>query len=164
MALDPDLKVELEKRILVAKEYGADILVSMHFNSMDKHNGQGAEIYCSRRDNITEACFELGEDVMQELMALGIKRRGVMSRKSNDMFDENGEPYDYYAINRHCATYDLPGILVEQCFMDNEEDHLFMSTDEALAELGAADARGIAKYLGLALKSGGDEATDAPEE
>lgn len=153
IATDPDIKVELEQRVIYAKEMDADVVVSLHFNSMESHLGRGAEVYCSRRENIKDATFELGEDVMAELVKLGITRRGVLSKKSNDMFDETGDPYDYYAINRHCSTYGIPGIIIEHCFMDNKEDAEFMSTEEALAELAAADARGIAKYLGLKKKS-----------
>jgi N-acetylmuramoyl-L-alanine amidase len=86
---------------------------------------------------------------MQELVNLGLKRRSVSSRKSTDMFDSNGRAYDYYAINRHCAARDIPGIIVEQCFMDSEYDQQFITSEEGLQSLGDANARGIAAYLGL---------------
>ena len=68
------------------------------------------------------------------------------------MFDENGRAIDYYAINRHCAARGIPGIIVEQCYMDNEIDQVHVTTEEGLKELGEANARGIANYLELPLK------------
>ncbi len=147
--IDKDLKVDLEMRCELAKEVGADCLVSIHFNATDAHTFSGTEIWASRRSNVHDQTFALGECIMQELVNLGLKRRSVSSRKSTDMFDSNGRAYDYYAINRHCAARDIPGIIVEQCFMDSEYDQQFITSEEGLQSLGDANARGIAAYLGL---------------
>lgn len=153
IALDNDIKIELEKRAEYAKELDADAFVSFHFNSMESHLGEGTEIFCSRRENVKDATFDLGEAIMSELMQLGLSRRGVMSKKSNDMFDEDGVPYDYYAINRHCAARDIPGVIIEHCFMDNVNDQKYIESEEALERLGIADAKGIATYFELTEKS-----------
>ena len=148
-ALDPDNKIELEMRCDLAREVGADCLVSIHFNATDAHIQHGAEIWISRNKEIHDATLALGESIMAELEALGIRRNSVASRKSTDMFDENGIAIDYYAINRHCAARGIPGIIVEQCYMDNEIDQMYITSEEALKELGGANARGIANYLEL---------------
>lgn len=148
-ALDPDNKIELEMRCDLARQVGADCLVSIHFNATDAHIQHGAEIWISRNKEIHDATLALGESIMAELEALGIRRNSIASRKSTDMFDENGIAIDYYAINRHCAARGIPGIIVEQCYMDNEADQIHIKTDEALKELGEANARGIANYLEL---------------
>ncbi len=146
---DQEKKVDLELRCEFAKEHSADILVSIHFNSSEKHNINGCEGWVSRRENVGKQSMELGETVVDEICRLGIKRRQVSVRRSNDMFDENGEPYDYYAINRHCAARNIPGVIIEQCFVDDLTDLEFCTTEEGLKKLGEANARGIAKYLGL---------------
>ena len=147
--LSKDLKIDLEMRCELAKEVGADCLVSIHFNATDAHTFSGTEIWASRRSNVHDQTFALGECIMQELVSLGLKRRSVSSRKSTDTFDSSGRAYDYYAINRHCAARDIPGIIVEQCFMDSEYDQQFITSEEGLQSLGDANARGIAAYLGL---------------
>ena len=147
--MDRDKKKDLEMRCDLARQVGADCLVSIHFNATDAHQLQGTEIWGSRRANVHDQTFALGDCIMAELEALGLKNRGVNMRKSNDMFDSEGKALDYYAINRHCANRDIPGIIVEQCFMDNEHDQQFVNTEEALKRLGEANARGIAAYLGL---------------
>ena len=151
-ALDPDNKIELEMRCDLAREVGADCLVSIHFNATDAHIQHGAEIWISRNTQIHDQTLALGESIMAELEALGIRRNSIASRKSTDMFDENGRAIDYYAINRHCAARGIPGIIVEQCYMDNEIDQVHITTEEGLKQLGEANARGIANYLELEAK------------
>ena len=152
VTLDGDLKVDLEMRAQVAKDHNANALVSIHFNASDEHNRTGAYIYVSRRPQVAEECRELAQAIMKELSELGIKERAIEQRKSNDMFDENGDAYDYYAINRHCAARNIPGIIVEQCFMDSDNDRQFIESEAALKALGEANARGIAAYYDLVKK------------
>ena len=157
-AMDGDKKTDLEMRCDLARQVGADCLVSIHFNASDSHVYSGAEVWASGRNNVHDQTFLLGECILQELASLGIRERSVSSKDSTDTFDENGLPYDYYAINRHSAARDVAGIIVEQCFMDSEEDRIFVSDDDGLKQLGEANARGIAAYLGLVLKE-----DDTPE-
>ena len=150
--MDRDKKKDLEMRCDLGRQVGADCLVSIHFNATEAHLFSGSEIWISRRSNVHDATLELGNCIMQELVALGLEKRSVSSRKSNDMFDPEGRAYDYYAINRHCAARDIPGIIVEQCFMDSEHDQKFIESEEGLQKLGEANAKGIASYLGLETK------------
>jgi len=162
IALDPDLVLELEQRAIIAKEHNADYFVSLHFNACEAHNLRGATVYCSFRDNVHEKSYGIARSVLDELVALGLKDNSVQTRKSKDNKDENGNPLDYYAVIRHNANRDIPGIIVEHCFMDNEYDKQFMNTPEKLKELSIADAKGIASYLELEPVSG--EAQTIPDE
>ena len=66
----------------------------------------------------------------------------------------NGEPADYYGIVRSGINLGIPAILVEHCYLDNDEDfELALSTDEKLMALAKADADGIAEYYKLELKT-----------
>lgn len=152
VALDKSLKEDLEERARIAKRHNADALVSIHFNASDGHKKNGAYIYVSRRKQVSDECNGLAKAVMKELKSLGIHDNGIEQRKSNDMFDENGDAYDYYAINRHCAARNIPGIIVEQCFMDNDTDRQFIDSEMALKNLGEANAKGIAAYYELVKK------------
>lgn len=146
--LSSDKVEDLRMRCEVARDTGADCLVSIHLNASDAHKLRGAEIYYSRRENVGETTLALSNAIMDELEALGIKKREVRTRRSNDMFDDKGVALDYYAINRHCAEFGIPGIIVEAGFMDNTYDREFLLTDEGLKSIGEADARGIVRYLG----------------
>lgn len=147
--LSRDLKTDLTMRCDLAAEVGATCLVSIHFNATDAHTFSGAEVWCSRRANVHDQTFELGECIMKELVALGIQERSVTSRKSNDSYDENGRALDYYAINRYCAARNIPGIIVEQCFMDSEHDQQYITSEEGLKSLGEANAIGVAAYFDI---------------
>ena len=150
--LAEDLAYDLEMRAIIAKEHNSDALVSIHFNASEDHKKTGTYIYVSRREHVAQQCKDLAKAIMKELTDLGLRERAIEQRKSNDMFDETGDPYDYYAINRHCAARDIPGIIVEQCFMDNDNDRPFIDSEMALKKLGEANARGIAAYFELTPK------------
>lgn len=145
---DSQLAKDLENRVQLGKEMGADIFVSFHLNASVAHNIQGAEVLCPHRENVKDDAFRLANCILDELAALGIKRRGIVTKKSNDTVDSNGNPVEYYAINRHAANRDMVGIIIEHCFMDHETDKTYLADDEALRRLGEADARGIAAYFG----------------
>ena len=145
---DAQLAKDLENRVQLGKELGADVFVSFHLNASVAHNIRGAEVICPHRENVKTDSFLLGNCILDELTALGIKRRGIVTKNSNDTVDANGNPVEYYAINRHAANRDMIGIIIEHCFMDNEEDKVFLADEAALQRLGEADARGIAAYFG----------------
>lgn len=150
--LDPDIAIDLEKRVLVGADNKAEAFVSIHFNACDAHNMSGSEAWSSRREHMKDATYALGRAIMDELAALGLRDRGVNTRRSESYIDENGIAYDYYGIVRHCATYNVVGVIVEHCFMDNEHDQVFILSEDGLRSLGEADAKGIAAYLGLEKK------------
>lgn len=145
---DTALAKDLENRVQLGKELGADVFVSFHLNASVAHNICGAEVICPHREPVKEDSFLLANCILDELTALGIKRRGIVTKNSNDTVDSNGNPVEYYAINRHAANRNMVGIIIEHCFMDNEEDKQYLADDEALKRLGEADARGIAAYFG----------------
>lgn len=145
---DKELAKDLENRVQLGKELGADAFVSLHLNASAAHNIKGAEVLCPHRENVKTDSFLLGNCILDELAALGIRRRGITTRNSNDTVDANGNPVEYYAINRHSANRDMVGIIVEHCFMDHPEDMQYLADEEALRRLGEADARGIAAYFG----------------
>ncbi len=152
VALNGDIKIDLEQRAEVAKQYNADYFVSLHFNASEAHELHGATVYASFRDNVAEKSQGIAASILEQLVALGIKDNAVKTRKSQDYYAEDGSRLDYYAVIRHSAARDIPGVIVEHCFMDNEIDKQFMNTDEKVKQLAIADAEGIAKYLGLPKK------------
>jgi uncharacterized protein YjdB len=142
---------DLRARCTYAASVGADVMVSLHFNSVASHASQGALALISKQPSVTVASASLANSILAQLQALGIANRGPLMTASDTLFDANGA-LDYYAINRICANYGIPGIIVEHCFMDNASDMTFCDSEEDLQRLGVADAIGIASYLGLQAK------------
>lgn len=94
------VKEELREECRAANESGADLFIAVHFNA---GGGTGTEVWhypCS----IAETC---AREVSRELAsALGLPNRGAKSTTG------------LYVLNRT----DMPAILIEVCFVDNEAD------------------------------------------
>ena len=134
---------DLKLRCAIAKQYNATAMISFHFNAITNHSASGATVLCSRKASVAAASAGLANCILDELELLGIGRRGIATK----LLDNSD--LDYYAINRHCAAYDIPGIVVENCFYDNPAEVPFFDSHDALMRLAIADVKGIAKYYGL---------------
>lgn len=146
--LSTDLGEDLRKRVEYAKSVDAQILVSLHLNASDKHNLGGTEVLISKQPNITGISQELGDALLNGAAGLGLRNRGTVKKNSQDTFDENGVPVDYYAICRHGSTLNIPAVILEMCFMDNANDCKFvLATDEAVKKFAAAEGEAIYQFL-----------------
>ncbi|MDD7389453.1 MAG: N-acetylmuramoyl-L-alanine amidase [Lachnospiraceae bacterium] len=147
---------ELEDRVKKAAEDGADVFISLHNNAAGDitEYKNGCTVLVPRGVYGKEWSLEsqeLAVCVLRELEKLGIENQGLLFRAAqNGEVYPNGELLDYYSVIRNSILYQLPGILIEHCFMDNDSDYdNFLSDDTKLEELARADARGIAVYYGL---------------
>lgn len=146
----------LENRVIEAIKHNADALVSIHLNSAGG-SAYGAEVYVpydATYNPETHAVGQkLGEEIIEELEALGLFNRGVKIRVIEDDPDyaySDGSDGDYYGIIRNARKAGIPGIIVEHAFIDNAGDYnSFLSDASKLKRLGVADAAGIAEAYGL---------------
>ena len=67
----------------------------------------------------------------------------------------------YYVVGEPISRLGIPGILVEHAFIGADSD--FLDTDEDLAEIGRADADGIAEHFGLRLRKTVEEGASSSE-
>jgi hypothetical protein len=109
------------------------------------------------QEDLAQTGQELGCYILNALSDIGVENQGLMFRIcQNKETYPNKELCDYYNIIRNATLAGMPGIIVEHCFIDNDEDYQkFLSSDEALRLLAKADARGIASYYQLKSKDGG---------
>ncbi|MDO4174393.1 MAG: N-acetylmuramoyl-L-alanine amidase [Eubacteriales bacterium] len=155
MTRSDDTYIGLAERVEYAKEHGSDIIVSMHNN--DAGNGErGSMVLISRgeyRPELAEIARGVGNQILKQLSALGLKNNGFLLRSSSDKPDNyypNGAIMDYYSIVRNATMQNMPGMIVEHAFMDSYSDYKdYLSTDDKLKALGVADATAIAEYYGL---------------
>ena len=141
--LSLDQVEDLKLRCAIANQVGANAMISFHFNAVNSHTAAGAVVLCSQKSTVAAASAGMGNCVLDELEKLGIARRGIATK----LLDKSD--LDYYAINRHCAEYNIPGIIIENCFYDNPAEIPFFDSHDALMRLAIADVQGIAKYYGL---------------
>ena len=156
MTRTSDTDLDLATRASIAKQQGANILVSIHNNASGTGKAYGAEVWVSVLKAYNSSLDVLGNIILDQLQALGIYNRGVKTRpsESGTIFSLTGELADYYGIIRESAYCGFPGIIIEHSFLDNAADaQKYLSSDAKLKQLGIADATALAEYYGLVKKS-----------
>ena len=161
---ETDEKVELDERVAFAEEMGADYMLSIHINS-DEGYAKGALAIVPRGRYQPEqgaASTRTAEAILLHLEELGMVNRGTTYQLGEDRYPD-GSYVDYFAVIRGCVRRNIPCIIMEHGFLDNEEDYRsFLSTPEQLRALGEADALGLAETLGLIPMGSGTPFTDVP--
>lgn len=143
-------KLELAERAATAANHGADLLISIHFNSADTNTYRGAEAYVSLLEEYEITA--LANSIVDQLGNLGLKEIGVKTLKSKtgDLWTDGIRIADYYGIIRGSCKQEIPSMIVEHCFINNSNDYYgFASTEAQLKALGEADAKAIVSYFGL---------------
>jgi N-acetylmuramoyl-L-alanine amidase len=133
----------LPERAKMAKEFGADVFVSVHINAASgKGNGYESYIYNKKETAESRALQEsLNTETLAAMRKFGdIKAHGGdMEREANLSVLRNSHP--------------IPGVLTENLYIDSS-DHAYLQNEEFLKAVGHAHAVGVAKFLGLSKKDG----------
>lgn len=100
-------KLELTERADIGAQYGADIIISMHFNS---GGGKGAEAYISCLEEYELKNFATA--VVNNLGDLGLNKRGVKTRESSikEYWYDGERLADYYGMIREPAEEKFPAL------------------------------------------------------
>ena len=145
-----------------AKNYNADLVVSIHINSSGSQSARGAEVWVTQ-DNSQVEYYEgskmVGEKILYRLARLGLQDHGVSTRSGqpNEWYP-SGVVKDYYGIIRYPMNYGIRSLLVEHCYISSDADcQEFLNSDAKLKNLGVADAQGIVEAYNLQLKGQGRE-------
>jgi len=143
----------LSARVEVAKVNEADLFVSLHNNSTsyDVSAVNGCEVYRSVVEPFASNTNQLAADICANLAALGLTNRGVKTRKSTYLPDD-----DYYTVIADCVMNGIPSLIVEHAFVNNKFDAGFLNSPSKLKAMGEADAKAIAKYFNLKWKGTGN--------
>ena len=120
---DGDYDVSLTDRT----QYSVD-MVSIHNNSTGDCAAydSGCTVLAAKdgyKQELADEEQKLACNILNELEALGIENQGILLRDSeaNEKY-ENGELADYYAIIRGGVLKDIPTVLVEHAFVDDDSD------------------------------------------
>lgn len=143
----------LTQRTQIAADYGADLFISIHNNAQPAGTAMGSEIWVPNSSPYNYYAYQtgqvLGNDIISQLASLGLNRRGVFTRNATDGDTyPTGDTSDYYTVINESRRRGIPGIIIEHAYVSNASDAAnFLGSDEKLAVLGAADARGILEYI-----------------
>lgn len=126
-----------------ANKWGADLVVSIHFNA---GGGDGFEAYYHYGGGKGK---NLAQNIEAEIKKIGQNSRGCKIKK-----DSSGN--DYYGMIR---LTNAPCVILEGGFLDNKEDVKLFDTVAEQKKFGVAYAKGILKTLGITYKEAVKETT-----
>lgn len=141
----------LETRTQMAADAGADVFVSLHLNS-GSSGMRGAEVYypnSNYQPGVGASGQGLASHILSQLGLVGLPTRGTFIRVANTDKYPDGSRADYYSVIRNSKLRGIPGIIVEHAYISNAADAAIITNDEALRQIGIADATGIANYFGV---------------
>ncbi|MBP5281214.1 MAG: N-acetylmuramoyl-L-alanine amidase [Lachnospiraceae bacterium] len=157
---EDDKELSLKERAKIAEKYHADYLISLHYNASESHKLFGSEVWVSLIPEYHNPGYQLGTMFLREFRDMGLTLRGIKTKR-------HSKGNDYYGILRESVNLKIPAIIVEHCHVDHAADNSYCDSDEELEEFGLADARAVAKYLGLKSDALGidysDEVNTLPE-
>lgn len=147
--------ISREERADIMNVHGANLAISIHIDSSTSSRMRGATAYITNLPKFNSDMTKLSNELLTNLTKLGITSNGIKTRKteSNDGYYDDGTPLDYYGIIRHSTLHNIPIVLLEHCYISNEDDCKFIDSDEDLKKIAKADSDAIAKYLNLTKKS-----------
>jgi N-acetylmuramoyl-L-alanine amidase len=130
-----DRYLSLTQRCDLANSWGADLFVSVHYNA-----GGG-----DRGEVIHAVSGGPGKELALSIAA-GLKKIGQSEVKTYARASTNNVNANYYTVIQGTK---MPAVIVEGCFIDNEEDRKIADTAEEQQQIGYAVAAGVLDYLGV---------------
>ncbi len=167
---DNDVNPSLAERVDLGKSTDSELVVSLHINARPLPDVpmKGAMVIVTNSNvrgfyqledtlgkMILEGLAKLGISVVEDGPFLSGRLEGELLRRCSESGRtyKNGEIADYYGIIRNGTEKGIPSIIIEHCFLDDENDYRnVLSSDEKLRNLAIADVNAIARYYGLVLR------------
>lgn len=142
MTRDEDVYMSLDDRVNYAQSVNADVLISVHYNASADHNFFGSEIFTSAFGESFGVGNGLAQYIMKEWVSYGNLEKAIKTRIGN-----SGK--DYYGLIRNGRDKNIPTIILEHGYIDNDRDFLRLNNELAWKQMGIADATGVANFYGL---------------
>lgn len=159
-----DYKMTYAERATYAEKVGADVVISLHFNSSTDRQTHGAGVCVSGMWEYTLP--DLGQSILNSLSEnLGVDiTAGVYTRSSQTQMWDDTRMADYSGLMRENGWRGIPTVSVEHCYLTSFDDLIYYNSDSMLQEMAEADAQGIASYYGLQLKNESSSITRTYDE
>jgi N-acetylmuramoyl-L-alanine amidase len=125
--------MEMGDSARAANSWGADLLLSFHFNA---GGGDRGEVIYS---------WESGALELANAVAEGLKKAGQSVVRVYKSKANSAGTAEYFGILR---VSKMPAVIVEPCFIDNPVDRQIADTDEELKHIGYCIADALAEYYG----------------
>jgi N-acetylmuramoyl-L-alanine amidase len=150
---------ELQARINVCNEAGADVLISLHINGFDERDARGYEILYTAEREFGEQNAELAISMYRQLdAAMRETDMGGTGRGERPDTEIDIERYDFGAGTHYLLTgpaveeasitpSEMPGAIVEAGFLSNDADAVWLVQPANQQIVVEAYARGIVDYF-----------------
>lgn len=143
----------LQERVDFAAAASADFLLSIHLNTYEDSSIHGATALVpggTYNEGQAEISWAVADAILGELEAIGAKNRGQTYKTLKRDKYPNGKGQDSYYLIRDAVLANLPCIIMEECFATSPTDwDAFLSTDEKMQALAAANARALGTAFSL---------------
>ena len=155
----PDQLDELQARVLICNEAGADLLVSMHINGSVDPDLRGYEAWwvADRPDSDqSEAFAEIATSAFGErFTAAGFETtfRGASDDSTVPNPDPQPGDFDHYVMispdfpERNFVGSTMPGAIVEALFLSNSDDRSFLLADTGQEAVISAYVDAVTAYF-----------------
>ena len=172
----PDELDELQARINVCNEAGADLMVSLHVNSAENAFLRGYEAWYAEDDALdyvdesAQVAALVVESLGDEFAAAGYETtsRGAAPDSALLLPDDEVGTFDHLVMlspdlpSRNFVGPHMPAVIVECLFLSNDDDYAFLTDDPRAAQNAIVSAyeRAILTYFEdeLAATAEGDDA------
>jgi N-acetylmuramoyl-L-alanine amidase len=136
---------DLQARVLICNQAGADVLVSVHYNGAENEYLQGYEVWYSGGREFSDRNGELATLAHAELG----KAYAAAGYAAND----RGIGVEDHAVTGparpgELVPSEMPGVVVEGLFLSNVDDAAFIQTPQAQETIVNAYVNAIDRFLG----------------
>lgn len=135
-------------RVNMAKEAGADLYITIHYNGSEDKSVSGTQVYYPSESGYPEdtASKQLAEVLSRTVSSsIGIRNHGVFTE----------DVVGGLVIIKHSSLVGFPCVCIEGGFMSNQNDVNLLKGDEGVERYAKGVADGILEYCGLENKGYG---------
>ena len=139
MTRDTDKTLSLGNRTALSNSLRPDLFTSIHYNASDT-TGNGVEVFYKLKDKDGGTTKTVATNILNRILEkFNLKNRGA---KTRTLSTDPTKDYLYVLRNN-----DMPAVLVECAFLDNEKDMSLLNTSNKVKEMGTQIGKGIEDSL-----------------
>ena len=140
MTRDTDKTLSLGNRTALSNSLKPDLFTSIHYNGSTNKQGHGVEVFYKLKDKNGGTTKTVATNILNRILEkFKLTNRGIKTRVL-----PSDSTKDYLYVLR---SKDMPVVLVECAFLDNENDMSLINSSAKVKEMGTQIGKGIEDSL-----------------
>ncbi len=140
MTRDTDKTLSLGARTALSNSLKPDLFTSIHYNGSKNKQGHGVEVFYKLKDKNGGTTKTVATNILNRILEkFKLTNRGIKTRVL-----PSDSTKDYLYVLR---SNNMPAVLVECAFLDNEKDMSLINSPAKVKEMGTQIAKGIEESL-----------------